>query len=250
MTVDSGQPQNVIDAITQFRRVEQQRADEYVAEQLQRQIGLRLIGPGERLPPERELAKLFGVGRATVQRAIKLLQEDGMIESRRGRRGGNFVLESAMPARGSERLLGELRDEQWPIEQALMFRLEIEPAAAALAAEHASEEEIHAIAEAAAEIDPALPDPVFDRLDAEFHLTIARAIRNEFFVDAIKRVRVQIEPALRAMPESERWHERSVREHAAIVDALKRHDPRGARARMRTHLAHTDQGVRALLAAL
>jgi GntR family transcriptional regulator, transcriptional repressor for pyruvate dehydrogenase complex len=250
MTVESEQPHRVVDAITQFRRVEQQRADEYVAEQLQRQIGLRLIGPGQRLPPERELARLFGVGRATVQRAIKLLQEDGIIESRRGRRGGNFVRASAAPARGSERLLEDLRQERAPIEQALTFRLEIEPAAAALAAEGASEEEIASIAAAAAEIDPALPDPRFDRLDAEFHLTIARATHNEFFVDAIERVRVQIGAALRAMPESQRWHERSIREHAAIVDALRRRDARAARARMRTHLAHTDQGVRALIVAL
>jgi DNA-binding GntR family transcriptional regulator len=61
---------------------------------------------------------------------------------------------------------------------------------------------------------------------------------------------VQIGSALRAMPESERWHERSVREHSAIVDSLRRRDARGARTRMRTHLAHTDQSVRAVLAVL
>jgi DNA-binding FadR family transcriptional regulator len=250
MTAEPRPSQPVVDAITQFRRVEQQRADEYVAEQLQRQIALRLIGPGQQLPPERELARLFGVGRATVQRAIRLLQDDGMVESRRGRRGGNFVRESATPARGSERLLEELRSTRGAIDQALAFRLEIEPAAAARAAEDASDGEIDSIAGAAGAIDPALPDPEFDRLDAEFHLTIARATHNEFFIDGIERVRVQIGPALRAMPESERWHERSVREHAAIVDALRRRDARGARSRMRTHLAHTDQSVRALLVAL
>jgi DNA-binding FadR family transcriptional regulator len=120
----------------------------------------------------------------------------------------------------------------------------------ALAAERASDDEIHSIAQTATEIDPALPDATFDRLDAEFHLTIARATHNDFFIDAIERVRVQIGPALRAMPESERWHERSLREHAAIVDCLSRRDVGGARSRMRTHLGHTDQGVRALLAAL
>lgn len=239
-----------VDAIAQFSRIEQQRAHEYVAEQLQRQIGLRLVAPGQPLPPERELAKKFGVGRATVQRAIKLLQEDGMVESRRGRRGGNFVLDLAGPTGGSERLLDELRRERARIEQALTFRLEIEPAGAALVPANATDDELAAIVDAAASITPELPDAVFDSLDAEFHLAIVRATHNTFFIDAVERVRMQIGPALRAMPESTLWHERSVREHAAIVDCLTRREARGARARMRTHLAHTDQSARAVLMAL
>jgi hypothetical protein len=46
MTIEPRHSQRVADGITQFKRVEQQRADEYVAEQLERQIGLRLIQPG------------------------------------------------------------------------------------------------------------------------------------------------------------------------------------------------------------
>jgi DNA-binding GntR family transcriptional regulator len=52
------------------------------------------------------------------------------------------------------------------------------------------------------------------------------------------------------MPESELWHERTIREHAAIVNAIEVCDPRSARARMRVHLVHTEQSVRALLEAL
>src|SRR3954470_5258536 len=65
-----------------FERIDQQRAHEYVAEQIRRQIVLRLIPSGQALPPERELAAVFGVGRATVQSAIRMLVEHQMVESR------------------------------------------------------------------------------------------------------------------------------------------------------------------------
>ena len=73
-----------------FDAIEQQRAHEYVAEQIRRQIGLGIIAPGEALPPERELARLFGVGRVTIQLAIGTLEADRLITTRRGRSGGNW----------------------------------------------------------------------------------------------------------------------------------------------------------------
>jgi DNA-binding FadR family transcriptional regulator len=236
------------DRAAQFQRIEQQRAHEYVAEQLRRQISLRLVQPGQPLPPERALAKMFGVGRATVQRAIKMLQDEGLVDSRRGRRGGSFVVDLG-PVVGSERLLDELRRDRSRIEQALGFRLEIEPAAAAMAAA-GSNADITMIADASSQLGPGLSDPAFDGYDIEFHLAVARATHNEFFIDAVERTRMQIGGALRAMPESELWHERTIREHAAIVDAIEVRDSRAARARMRVHLVHTEQSVRALLEAL
>ena len=62
-----------------FERLEQQRAHEYIAEQIRRQIVLRVIPTGQALPPERELARMFGVGRATVQQAIRMLVADNPI---------------------------------------------------------------------------------------------------------------------------------------------------------------------------
>jgi len=55
-----------------FERIHQVRAHEYVAEQIRRHIALRLIKPGEALPAERELAGMFGVGRPTIQHALRL----------------------------------------------------------------------------------------------------------------------------------------------------------------------------------
>jgi DNA-binding FadR family transcriptional regulator len=74
-----------------FSPIQPLRAHEYVAEQVHRHIALRLIAPGESLPPERELAAIFGVGRPTVQHALRVLEAEHLVETRRGRRGGTFV---------------------------------------------------------------------------------------------------------------------------------------------------------------
>src|SRR2546423_10849648 len=74
-----------------FEPIQQLRAHEYVAEQIRRHIALRLIEPGESLPSERELTAMFGVGRPTIQHALRLLEAERLVEARRGRSGGTLV---------------------------------------------------------------------------------------------------------------------------------------------------------------
>jgi len=54
-------------------------------------IKLGIVTPGDRLPPERELADRLNVSRATLREAIRALQQSGYVESRRSRYGGTFV---------------------------------------------------------------------------------------------------------------------------------------------------------------
>src|SRR5262249_58610907 len=103
----------------------------HVPERIRRQIGVGGIEPGAALPPERELARLFGVGRATVQQAVGLLEADRLIETRRGRAGGSFV-----QALDAEVAAAEVRARAADIAATLDFRLVVEPAAAALAGKH------------------------------------------------------------------------------------------------------------------
>ena len=51
-----------------------------------------MLVDGDQLPPERELAETFGVSRVTLREAIKALRDAGLVESRRGRGGGTFVV--------------------------------------------------------------------------------------------------------------------------------------------------------------
>ncbi len=235
----------------QFERLEQQRAHEYVAEQIRRQIVLRLIPSGQALPPERELAASFGVGRATVQQAIRMLVDDGMVESRRGRHGGgNFVIDTGRSEAGTELLLGRLQARREQVEDALAYRAAVEPAVAALAAAMRSQEDLRALERAGAAATAATTDAEFMQADTEFHMALAQASRNRLFREAAERIRLELNDAMIALPESPVWHERSAREHDAIFDAVRRQDPARAGTAMTTHANHTERSIRALLAAL
>jgi DNA-binding FadR family transcriptional regulator len=233
-----------------FERIEQQRAHEYVAEQIRRQIILRLIPSGQALPPERDLAAMFGVGRATVQQAMRLLVDDHMIEGRRGKGGGNFVLGPGEDRSGMDTLLARLLRRRDRVEEALAYRRVVEPAAAGLAAGVRSQVDLRALVDTNAAAAAAEADVEFMQADTEFHLALAEAAGNRFFREAIERIRLELNDALIALPESHVWHERSALEHEAILQAVTDRDGAGAAAAMGTHIAHTGQSVEALLAAL
>lgn len=233
-----------------FEAIEQPRAHVYVAEQLRREIALRLLDPTTPLPPERELAQLFRVSRATVQQALAQLESEGLVERRRGRGGGTFVVGQVGEAKPTEELLAGIARDRRLIEETLAFRRELEPAAAALAAEAATEADRDSILDAAARSEASETDAEFMRYDTEFHLAVARASRNRLFAEAVESARVVLHGILPALPESELWHARTHRQHAEIVDALMSQDAAGARRAMHVHVQDTDDSIRALLAAL
>ena len=233
-----------------FTPLEQLRAHELVAEQLRRHIRLHLVPPGKSLPPERELARVFRVGRATVQQAIELLEKEELVRTRRGRAGGTFVIGAVGDERPLGRVVDRVRRERDAIEEALVFRSELEPAAAARAARERTDDDLAAIAAAGAAASAAPDDAGFMANDTEFHLSLARAAHNHYYAEAIERLRLLLNDALVVLPDSDLWHARSNREHAVVLAALERRDERKARSAMRTHVDHTDQSVRALLRTL
>jgi DNA-binding FadR family transcriptional regulator len=232
------------------RRVEQVLAHEYVADQLRRQIMLHIVPAGQPMLPERELARVFRVGRRTVQRAIRLLVEDGLVEKRRGRAGGTFVLDVAGDPQRLEAVFPRLRADRGKILEALAYRLEIEPGAVAEACRRRTPRDIEAIGRASRRLAAATTEPQMMRHDTEFHMAVAHASQNRYFVEGIERVRLVLNDPIMVLPGSALWLERTQREHAAIAAAVETGDPRAGRRAALTHVSHTDRNIRALLDSL
>jgi len=233
-----------------FGAIEQQRAHEYVAGQIRRQIGLGIIAPGEALPPERELARLFGVGRVTIQLAIGMLEADRLITTRRGRSGGSFVLAPAEQHGSLDFRVLEVAQSVGLIGEAIDFREVVEPAAARAAARSRTKRELAAISAATERMAAAGTGAEFMREDTAFHLAIARATGNRFLVEAIEQGRLHLNSVLALLPDSHLWHQMSVREHEAILRAVARRDPDAAHGLMYEHVRGTARSVRALLKSL
>jgi len=234
----------------QFEPIQPLRAHEYVAEQIRRHIALRLVQPGEALPSERELAAMFGVGRPTIQHAMRLLEADQLVEARRGRSGGTFVREPAEDAGAMEELMARLARQRKELEELVVFRRTLEPAVAAEAASVRRRSDVSAIWGAIQSMNEAQTEPDYIRADTTFHIAVARATRNRFMEAAIEDIRLRLNDTMSLLPESDTWHRRISGEHDAIARAIEARDAPEAEALMDLHVANSEQSVRALLGAI
>src|SRR5215472_13075025 len=189
-----------------FSRIEQPRTHMYIAEQLRREITLGVLPTGEALPPERELAAMFGVARATVQQAVRILESEGLVTARRGRGGGTFVTGPPSDGASRGRLIAHVSRNRRLIEEAVAYRLEVEAAAARTA------DDLAGLGQIAGRAAATTDDALFTSLDTQFHLAVATAAHNRFFAEAVERVRLSLYEAIMLLPESPLWQQRSLRE--------------------------------------
>ncbi|HET7379282.1 MAG TPA: FadR/GntR family transcriptional regulator [Gaiellales bacterium] len=233
-----------------FERIQQLRAHEYVAEQIRRHISLRLIKPGEALPAERELAVMFGVGRPTIQHALRLLEASGLVEARRGRSGGTFVSQRAGDAQALDELFVRLLHRRKELEDLLEYRRLIEPAVARVAAGTRRTTDLAAMRQAIEGMAAATTEPDYMRHDTHFHIAVARATGNAVLTHAIEEIRMKLNDAMTLLPESDTWHRRISGEHEELLEAIERGDAERAQRVTEQHVANSEQSLRAVLAAI
>ena len=123
----------------EFEAVRKTKLYEKVAQQIRGLIRDGLLKPGDKLPPERELAETFQVSRSSLRDAIRSLEVMGLLEPRQGE--GTIVLDLDASALVSP-LSTMLRQKRELVGELLDFRKIIEPPLAARAAAHATPEEL------------------------------------------------------------------------------------------------------------
>ena len=191
---------------------------------------------GSRLPTEGQLAEQFGFSRPIIREALARLRDDGVIVSRQG--SGSYV--QAMPG-GSSSRFGHLQSIA-DLERCNEFRVEVESAAAALAAVNATPGDLTAIRAAMAALEEiALSDDVGMEADFEFHKAIAEATGNRFFLGTLNSLKKPILFGMLlgrqfALKQPDERVAVVIAEHARIVDAIGRKDGEAARDAMRRHL--------------
>jgi GntR family transcriptional repressor for pyruvate dehydrogenase complex len=211
------------------------RLYEQIIEQILTLVVEGTLQPGDKLPPERELAEQFGVSRTAVREAVKALREKGLVEIQPGR--GTFITNSTTEV---------MRDSLDFIFKVGLIngvahlnevRTLLEPGIAALAAERISETELQTLAQAVEAMDAAMHDAdIFAEADLEFHLTLARASQNPLIpilidpiVDQLREHRQRIF-LVAGGPQRGQYH------HRRILAAVQKHDPAAAREAMCDHM--------------
>ncbi len=216
-----------------------------VYEQLMAMLASGAWAPGARLPPEHELARRFAVSRPSLRQALARLRAEGRVQSRKG--AGSYVC--AVPEPRATIAFGPLGSIP-EVRSFLEFRCSVESEMAARAARCADREALARVASARLRLEAALASDQRAGIeeDVAFHMAIAEATGNRFFVATLAALSEQMVFGIRLTreltqrPASQRLAD-LVREHARIHEALAEGDAEGARAAMHDHLT---SGIRRL----
>ena len=218
-----------------FREITPVRLYESVIEQIMNLIKNNKLKPGDKLPPERELAEKLSISRGSLREAFRVLESRGLIKSKPG--GGRYIREIRKNGHNStENIILSL--EKSSILELLEAREMFEVKIAEITAQRVTPEDIKSIEKALNKMneEEGLKDDKKTESDTEFHLAIASASHNFVFVNIIKlhldllrntREKTQQIPGRR----EERW-----REHQAILQAIKEHNSKKAGEAMLKHL--------------
>jgi len=223
-----------------FNRISPVRLYESVTEQIIQLIKSNELKPGDKLPPERELADKFSISRASLREAFRVLESRGLIKSTPG--GGRFIREINKDTLiDTENVILNL--EKSSLLELLEAREIFEVKIVELAVERATIEDVREIeanfykmCRGVEKEDVDTEDAEKTELDTEFHLAIARASRNFVFIN-IMRLHFELLKNIR----NKTWQipgrqEDNQKEHLAIFRAVKEHDSKKAAKAMLNHL--------------
>lgn len=207
---------------------------ELVAQRLTDAIEMGLLSHGERLPSETEMARQFGVATVTTREALESLRERGLVETRRGRDGGSFVVsEGSRDARIDRRVTSlsrvELRDMG-------VYYSAIAAMSAELAADRATPDDIAHLRDTQHAIDTT-DEASSRRGEGTFRLEVAALSQSARLVREELRLQAEFAPMLWLCLRDATHRQRSHEAHTAVISAIDSFDGAAARQITVDHIA-------------
>lgn len=220
-----------------IEHVRRERLSEQVIQQLVEEIVGGRWQASEALPTERELAQRFGVSVPVVRESMRALSAKGLVRVRHG--VGAFVT-TTDEWNSAEPLSFLMRRERSTLLSVHEVRATLELEIAPLAAIHASDEQIDGLA-AALDVMIVYHDHPAKHCsaDLDFHLGLARATANPMFAVVLQPITALIQEGIIRGGGLSEARARGIREHQAIYESVRRHDPSAAREAMVEHMKTT-----------
>jgi len=196
---------------------------------------------GDRLPPERTLARTFRVSRNCIRQAIQALAEKRILESRQG--DGTYVCapDQAVLIRSFAMAIQAQKDL---LREIMEFRELMEPQMAFLAARHIGKDEINRLKIIVCDQQRIMLAGKHDiELDIAFHHQLAESSRNRIIFEVIKTMQGILNESRSEFLQSDTRLQSSIIGHLKIIDALEKGDPDLAREAMREHLQTVERTI-------
>ena len=218
-----------------FKTIQKSSTPQIIINEIVEHVKSGQLKPGDKLPTERDMSQMFGVGRSSIREAIKGLVLSGYLESAQGK--GTFVRKD-LPVNDLDltHLQNSLVAEQ--IIELMELRIILECNAVKLAAQRARAQDIERITKALKRMQECQSDiKKFYDPDFEFHVAIAEATQNEMICEMMKLiVEKSHEYYEKFMPDRLCPPEQAISTASRIVDCLKIGDGQKASEYMRKHL--------------
>lgn len=225
-----------------LRPIRKAKLYEEIVAELQRLLAEGRLKPGDRLPPERELAQAFGVSRGSVRDAIRALEVMGLVEVRQG---DGTVVRDLSPEMLVRPLASVLVHKRRLLRDLLDMRRIIEPPLAARAAARARPEEIARLeAILHRQEDKMARGELAIEEDTEFHYAIATAARNDVALRVIDVLMDLLRDSREQSLQTPGRRERSLAGHRQVLAAIAARDPAAAEAAMRRHIEEIGEVLR------
>lgn len=226
-----------------FTPIKPKKISAQIAEQIRTSIMAGEFAPGSKLPPERELAELFGVSRPSVREALNILAASGLVEAYQG---GGTVVKSLMETVSGNPLTELIKVERERALDVIEVRKGMEAWTAYYAAQRALPEDIRRLQQVIEGMERNLEgSKPSEDLDANFHTLVAKATHNivwlhlmQSIFDAMKEFQKSV---WRAVYLTDEDHRNLYSHHYAIFEAIRDKDPERAREAMLGHLTFAEQ---------
>ncbi|MEJ2731136.1 MAG: FadR/GntR family transcriptional regulator [Deltaproteobacteria bacterium] len=218
-----------------FKTIQKSSTPEIIINEIIQHIKSGELKPGHKLPTERDMSEMFGVGRSSIREAIKGLVLSGYLESSQGK--GTFIRKD-LPL--NDLTLLNLQ-HAWAAEQILELmelREILECNAVRLAAERANSEDIRRIHDALERMQACKTDiKKFYDPDFDFHVAIAEATHNKMICETMKQIiEKSHESYEKFMPDRLCPPEQAIQTARQIVSCIEAGEAEEASRCMKAHL--------------
>lgn len=227
-----------------FPQIKSARLSDTIVHALEQMIMEGALAPGDKLPPERELAQRFNVSRPSLREAIHILEVRGLLVRRQG--GGTFVAEQAWQSLGQP-LFDLLVREPESLYDLLEFRYALEGICAFYAALRGTDADFAILQTSLTSVDELTEAPLNQLAQAvvAFNLKLAEAAHNTVVLQMMHSLRPLLERSVadnfRVIGERHDIVMMLATHRHELVNAVLSREPTRARQACHDHLAYIEE---------
>ena len=226
-----------------FKSIKRQRVSDEIVDQVRNFISEGKLKPGDRLPPERELIKEFGVSRPSIREALNSLVAQGFLEVKQGNR--TFV-KSITSEKLQDPFSLLIKADTQKIFDLIEVRKAMEAWGAFYAAQRVTEEDIERLEEIIGKMKGALDEGrSWEKQDADFHLALAQATHNTIQTHMMFTIYDLLRESVARVFRDQKKTKTLFQQHCQIFNAIKNRSPDKAREKVLEHLNYVESEVKA-----